>query len=79
MNHSILESRLGIKFINPLLLKQALTHRSYINENPNHDVPHNERLEFLGDAVLGSVVAHFLFTKFPFRDEGFLTKMPVHP
>lgn len=35
----------------------------------------NERLEFLGDAVLGSVVAHFLFTKFPFRDEGFLTKM----
>ena len=53
----------------------AFRHRSVAQQIKSGASNSNERLEFLGDAVLGSVVAHFLFTKFPFRDEGFLTKM----
>ncbi len=57
------------------LYKMAFRHSSIASQIKSGVSNSNERLEFLGDAVLGSVVAHFLFTKFPFRDEGFLTKM----
>jgi len=68
-----LEESLGVAFKNPALLKEALTHRSYLNENPAWGALHNERLEFLGDAVLELAVTEFLFEKFPHEDEGRLT------
>ncbi len=65
--------KISIKFNNINLLKQALTHRSYINENAGVDTGHNERLEFLGDAVLELVVTDFLYEKYPEKTEGELT------
>ncbi len=65
--------KLGLSFKNLDLLIEALTHRSYLNENRSATTPHNERLEFLGDAVLELAVTHFLFLKFPQKDEGDLT------
>ncbi len=63
---------LGLSFNNMALLEEALTHRSYLNEHK--DVKsHNERLEFLGDAVLELAVTHFLFIKYPKKPEGDLT------
>jgi ribonuclease-3 len=67
-----LERALGYKFRNPELLTLALTHRSYANENGLPD--HNERLEFLGDAVLGTVAAEWLFRRHPEMPEGDLSK-----
>lgn len=61
------------KFKNADLLQQALIHRSYLNEHPEIKLDHNERLEFLGDAVLELVVTEFLFAKYPERSEGELT------
>ncbi len=72
-NISQLESKLLLKFSNEDLLLQALTHRSYLNENPSFKVGHNERLEFLGDAVLELVVTEYLYAKFPEKPEGELT------
>lgn len=69
---SKLESILGIQFKNPDLLKQALVHRSYLNENPAFHLPHNERLEFLGDAVLELAVTEYLYNTYP-NPEGELT------
>ncbi len=69
---SALEATLGYHFTNQELLKQALVHRSYLNENPGFSLAHNERLEFLGDAVLELVVTDYLFRKFP-NPEGELT------
>jgi len=63
---------LDLKFKNPDLLKQALTHRSYLNENPNFGLDHNERLEFLGDAVLELVVTEYLYQNYK-NPEGELT------
>jgi ribonuclease-3 len=63
----------NLKFNNPDLLKQAFIHRSYLNEHPEIKLDHNERLEFLGDAVLELVVTEFLFAKYPERPEGELT------
>mgnify|MGYP001585658571 CR=1 FL=1 len=63
-NLSNLESKLLLKFNNQDLLLQALTHRSYLNENPSFRVGQNERLEFLGDAVLELVVTEVLFQQF---------------
>jgi len=60
---SELENAIGIKFKNKDLLLEALTHRSYLNENKDWRVNHNERMEFLGDAVLELVVTEFLFQK----------------
>lgn len=60
-------------FKNASLLKEALTHRSYLNENPNWSESNNERLEFLGDAVLELVVTNYLFKIFPKSEEGELT------
>ncbi|TSC69218.1 MAG: putative ribonuclease III [Parcubacteria group bacterium Gr01-1014_56] len=67
------EQSLGISFHDPKLLRQAFTHRSYLNEHRGEVDAHNERLEFLGDAVLELVSTHFLFEKFPDHNEGDLT------
>jgi ribonuclease-3 len=67
------EERTGIVFNNKELLKTAFTHRSYLNENRGTVKEHNERLEFLGDAVLELVVTDFLYKKYPERPEGELT------
>jgi len=56
-----LEKKLNVKFKNKDLLKQAFCHRSYLNENPDFYLQNNERLEFLGDAVLELVVTEYLF------------------
>lgn len=63
----------SITFTNNTLLEQAFIHRSFINENPRTGLVHNERLEFLGDAVLELVVTEFLYTKYPHQNEGDLT------
>ncbi|HXV27224.1 MAG TPA: ribonuclease III [Candidatus Paceibacterota bacterium] len=68
-----LQERIGYTFTDGELLRQALTHRSYLNENPTWPVGHNERLEFLGDAVLELVVTEELYAKFPDRPEGEMT------
>jgi ribonuclease-3 len=68
-----LEQKLGLTFINRKLLLQAVTHRSFLNENRQWPVGHNERLEFLGDAVLEFVVTRFLYECFPDENEGKLT------
>lgn len=68
-----LESKLSLKFNNQDLLLQALTHRSYLNEKPTFRLGHNERLEFLGDAVLELVVTEVLYQQFPEKPEGELT------
>ena len=60
-----LQVALGVSFKDTFLLRQSLTHRSYLNENPDSDLASNERLEFLGDAVLGFVVAEKLYSRFP--------------
>lgn len=70
-----IEKRLGVSFRNTALLQEALTHRSYVNENPSWPVGHNERLEFLGDAVLELVMTEFLFARFPEKPEGELTSL----
>ncbi|MBI5220564.1 MAG: ribonuclease III [Candidatus Liptonbacteria bacterium] len=64
---------IGINFKNPDLIQEALTHRSYLNENTAWSIPHNERLEYLGDAVLELAVSEFLFAKFATYPEGQLT------
>lgn len=68
-----LQTRLGHTFTNSDLLVEALTHRSYLNEHRDYAGGHNERLEFLGDAVLELAVTNFLFKKFPAKPEGELT------
>ena len=68
-----LEKNIGITFNNKDLLTEALTHRSYLNEYPRWPLPHNERLEYLGDAVLEFLVSEELFKKFPNEPEGQLT------
>ena len=70
-----LEERLGFSFQTKELLLQALTHRSYLNENRNHPVSHNERLEYLGDAVLELVITEELYNKYPNKPEGELTSI----
>jgi ribonuclease III len=68
-----LEKKIGVEFESKSLLIQAFCHRSYLNENPNFDLGHNERLEFLGDAVLELVVTNFLYLQYPENSEGELT------
>lgn len=68
-----LEENIGVSFKNRDLLKEALTHRSYLNEHPEWKYPHNERLEYLGDAVLELAVSEELFSKYPDFPEGRLT------
>lgn len=68
-----LEKKLQIKFQNPALLKNALVHRSYLNEKKEEKLESNERLEFLGDSVLSLATSQYLYQKFPHRPEGILT------
>jgi len=70
---SKLEKELNIEFKNKDLLTQAFVHRSFLNENPDFKVSHNERLEFLGDAILEQVVTENLFLNYPKKSEGELT------
>jgi len=72
MNLSKLEKNLGIKFKNKKFLEQAFLHRSYLNEHPGLKMEHNERLEFLGDAVLELIVTKHLFNNYS-NPEGELT------
>ncbi len=67
------EKQIGVIFKDKGLLKKAFTHRSYLNENRNLKIEHNERLEFLGDAVLELIVTKYLFNTFPEKQEGELT------
>ena len=69
------EKKIKVVFKNKNLLKQAFTHRSYINENGATALSHNERLEFLGDAVLELIVTDFLYRKYPHYAEGELTAL----
>ena len=70
-----LETALGYRFHNITLLQNALTHSSYANERWHDSLRSNERLEFLGDSILGMVVAEHLYRNFPDRPEGELTRM----
>jgi len=70
---SLLEKKLNLTFKNKDFLIQAFVHRSYLNENPDFYLPHNERLEFLGDAVLELIVTQYLYQKYPKKSEGELT------
>ena len=70
-----LETAIGYRFNNITLLQNALTHSSYANERWHNSLMSNERLEFLGDSILGMVVAEYLYRTFPDRPEGELTRM----
>jgi ribonuclease-3 len=70
-----LQTALGYEFRHLALLRNALTHKSFVNENPGAAGTHNERLEFLGDAVLDLVVSHLLVDRFPEHAEGALSKL----
>lgn len=71
----LLARRLGHDFGDRTLLRQAMVHRSYLNENPDESVASNERLEFLGDAVLDSVISRRLYDDYPTASEGWLTEV----
>lgn len=73
MSFANFEKTIGVKFKDEDLLIESLTHRSYLNENPKPGLSHNERLEYLGDAVLELIVSEELFEKFPKQPEGQLT------
>ena len=67
------EELINVKFKNIDYLKQSVVHRSYLNEHPDFHLPHNERVEFLGDAVLEIIVTEFLYLNYPDTPEGDLT------
>ncbi|MAS33326.1 MAG: ribonuclease III [Anaerolineaceae bacterium] len=69
------QTRHGLRFRDTALLQQALTHRSFLNEQEDVDLPDNERLEFLGDAVLDFVITRVLFARYPRMPEGDLTRL----
>ncbi len=71
----LIENITGFFPSNPELYRLALYHKSLMNKEHNGKLINNERLEYLGDAILGAVVAHELYIRYPNRDEGFLTKM----
>jgi len=70
IDFSKFEEKINISFKDKNLLKQAFIHRSYINENPKSGINHNERLEFLGDAVLELSITEALYKKYPRETEG---------
>ncbi|MFH1486584.1 MAG: ribonuclease III [Chloroflexota bacterium] len=72
-----LEKRIGVSLRDQALLQQALVHRSFLNENPDSPLASNERLEFLGDAVLGLVTAEYLYRTCPHLPEGEMTALRV--
>ncbi len=67
------EEKIGVSFRDRIILTQAFIHRSYINENPRSGLEHNERLEFLGDAVIELIVTDYLYRTYPTHHEGDLT------
>ena len=69
-NFRSFEDKIGLQFNDIQLLRQAFTHRSYLNEHRGEVQGHNERLEFLGDAVLELISTHFLYTEYPDKAEG---------
>ncbi len=73
MDFSQFEKKINVSFKNKGVLKQAFTHRSFINENKGSGLEHNERLEFLGDAVLELAITDYLYHKYPESPEGDLT------
>ncbi|HBI04069.1 MAG TPA: ribonuclease III [Paenibacillaceae bacterium] len=75
MNFQQLQQQIGVQFNNEKLLKQAFTHSSYVNEHRGKPFQDNERLEFLGDAVLELTVSHYLYSRYPKMSEGELTKL----
>jgi ribonuclease-3 len=75
MEFNQLQEQLGVHFSNADLLQQALTHRSYVNEHGESTLGDNERLEFLGDAVLDFLVGDILYQRFPQLPEGDLTRL----
>ncbi len=72
-----IQSNLGITFHNPSLLRQAFVHTSFINENQGADIHDNQRMEFLGDAVLTMIFAELLYREFPDLPEGKLTELRI--
>lgn len=72
---SIIENRIGYVFQDKKILAQAFIHRSFFNENRNVDSKHNERLEFLGDSVLGLLISEYLYAYFPEEPEGQLSHL----
>jgi ribonuclease-3 len=70
-----LEADLGVRFTDKSLLHRSLVHRSYLNEHPDFPLEDNERLEFLGDAVLDFVTGEYLYNRFPEMQEGLLTSL----
>jgi len=70
---SLLEKKLNLNFLNKDLLVQSFVHRSFLNENPDFKLSNNERLEFLGDAILEHIVTEYLFKNYPDKPEGELT------
>ncbi len=75
MNLSDFQAYIGLQFVDLSLLQRALTHRSYLNEHPHEALEDNERLEFLGDAVLDFIAADWLYHHFPESTEGRMTRM----
>ncbi len=75
MDIQLVQESIGLQFRNPALLQQALTHRSYVNEHGTSEVGDNERLEFLGDAVLDFMVGDMLYQRYPDMPEGSLTRL----
>jgi ribonuclease-3 len=70
-----LQKAIGVQFNNEALLRQALVHRSFLNENPGFELESNERLEYLGDALLDFVVGEYLYHRYPQMNEGELTSV----
>ncbi|PIE34746.1 ribonuclease III [candidate division KSB3 bacterium] len=77
-DYEALYANLGYRFQNNALLRQALTHRSFMNESGHPDIEDNERMEFFGDSVLGFVICNFLYQHFPQYDEGDLSRIKSH-
>ena len=75
MNFSKFEEKIGVNFKDKNLLRQAFTHRSYLNENPSLGLEQNERLEFLGDAVLELAITEYMYKKYPQKTEGEMTAL----
>lgn len=74
-NYDTLETKLGVKFKDKALLEKAFTHRSYLNEHRENGLENNERLEFLGDAVLELIISSDLYRNYPGKPEGELTNI----
>ena len=70
-----LESRIGYTFRDPHLLRNSLLHRSYVNENPHLNLTDNERLEFLGDSLIGMIAAATFYEDYPDASEGVLSRL----